>query len=245
MLHKTLKMKKILTLFTLFFAVATSAQNISSVSPNSGNQGSWALPITITGSGTNFSSATSTVVRIKQGTNTLQILSVNSVTPDNVDLEVNISNSSNLGSYDVEVYDQTQLGFVTLQNGFNVLANNFPPNTLAVTPNLASHNAVNLPVTISTENMNFSQATDNVMYLTQGTNTTIYPVVQSTVALNDNYLKSWFTFNNAGLIAGDVLTAHYGNSFDGFFTFPNAITITAPTAINGLIDHPTAVAGIG
>lgn len=229
----------------LSFCMVTTivAQNITNVSPNSGDQGTWALPITITGSGTNFSAATSTVVKIKQGTNTLQILAVNYIVSDTVKVDVNISNSSPLGSYSVEVYDLNSAGYTALPNGFTVTTNSLPPSNLAVTPNVASYVSI-LPVTISTANMHFTQATDNMMYLSQGTNTLIFPNPSSTSALNDNYLKAWFNFGNYGLAIGDVLNAHYGNSFDGYFTVPNAITITDSSYISGIIDFADTTHGI-
>ncbi|MBL4862282.1 MAG: hypothetical protein JKY09_04590 [Crocinitomicaceae bacterium] len=73
-------------IFACFMSISLSAQTISSVSPNSAEKGTWSLPVTITGSGTTFSNATSTVVRIKQGTEELEIISVNSVDPESVSI---------------------------------------------------------------------------------------------------------------------------------------------------------------
>ena len=100
-----------------------SSGTITNVSPNSGTQGTLSLPITITGSGTNFSSATSTLVQVL-GNNgsTLQVLSINSVTPTSVSVDIAVSNTAFVGAYTVKVYDQLVGNFISLANGFTVIA---------------------------------------------------------------------------------------------------------------------------
>ena len=101
----------------------TSATSTLNVSPNSGTQGTLSLPITITGSGTNFTSATSTLVQIN-GTNgsSLPVLSINSVTPTSVSLDIAVPNTAWVGSHTVKVYDQSVGNFISLTNGFTVIA---------------------------------------------------------------------------------------------------------------------------
>jgi hypothetical protein len=100
-----------------------SSGTITNVSPNSGTQGTLSLPITITGSGTNFSGATSTLVQVL-GNNgsTLQVLSINSVTPTSVSVDIAVSNTAFVGGYTVKVYDQLVGNFISLANGFTVIA---------------------------------------------------------------------------------------------------------------------------
>ena len=100
-----------------------SSATITNVSPNSGTQGTLSLPITITGSGTNFSGATSTLVQVL-GNNgsTLQVLSINSVTPTSVSVDIAVSNTAFVGGYTVKVYDQLVGNFISLANGFTVIA---------------------------------------------------------------------------------------------------------------------------
>ena len=100
-----------------------SSGTITNVSPNSGTQGTLSLPITITGSGTNFSGATSTLVQVL-GNNgsTLQVLSINSVTPTSVSVDIAVSNTAFVGAYTVKVYDQLVGNFISLSNGFTVIA---------------------------------------------------------------------------------------------------------------------------
>ncbi|MFK8038550.1 MAG: T9SS type A sorting domain-containing protein [Crocinitomicaceae bacterium] len=236
-------MKKIA--FLLSFVVASTmavSQSISSVSPSTGDRGTYMLPVTITGTGTHFSSATSTIARFTQASNSLEIVSVDSVSNEYVALNVRIPNNASLGFYDVEVYDNTQPTLLNLPLGFNVGANASPPVLNAITPNTASINQT-LPITISTQNTHFSQATDNFIYLTQGTNTTILPL-SPVVALNDNYMKAQFNINYPGIAVGDLLSVAYGNSFDGMFYEPNAIVVAESTSINGIVDYSGTFTGI-
>ena len=218
------------------------AQNISTVTPNNGLRGTYTLPVTITGVNTHFSAATNTVAKFSQGTNTLQITSVVSVSSTQIDLNLSIPNNANLGSYQVEVYDSTQTNFLNLNNAFTVFPNNQPPSLNTITPNVSAINQT-LPITISTTNTHFSQATDNFIYLVQGSNNLLFPQT-SVTALNDNYIKATFNLNYAGITVGDVLSVAYGNTFDGSFFEPNAITIAESTSINGLVNYGGTFTGV-
>ena len=52
----------------------------------------------ISGSGTSFSNATSTVVRIKQGNEQIEVVSINSVLAEEVNVNIRVSNLKPLGS---------------------------------------------------------------------------------------------------------------------------------------------------
>ncbi len=226
-------MKRILTVLSLsLLTIGAQAQTISGVSPNQAEKGTWSLPVTITGNGTSFSNATSTVVRIKQGSEQLNVLNINSVTPTSVSLDLQISNYKPIGSYSVEVFDQN-LGLINLSNGFMVLPNSNLPVVNYTTPESGALNQV-LPVTMSLSNTHFAQATDNTIYLTQGTST-IMPIPGSVVVLNDNYIKALFDLDNPLISIGSVLNSHCGNSFDGYFTDNLSISITQLTTISGIV----------
>jgi len=235
-------MKLLATIFLSFLAIASFGQSITSVSPSSAERGTVQLPITISGSGTSFTNATSSVVEIYQGANTIQILSINSVQAGSVELDVRVSNLNPLGSYNVRVYDQN-VGFVEMTNGFTVLANNNPPVLLNTSPEEGATTQV-LPVTITTDNANFSQATSNTIYLTQGTGTTIFPVPGSTTVLNDNAIRATFDLSAYGLTSGTYLNAHCGNSFDGNFDDLGAIALTDATEVGGTINYAGAYNGV-
>jgi hypothetical protein len=227
------------------FSSFSMSQTITNVSPNSGNKGSFSLPVVITGSGTNFSNATSTVVQIKQGTNTtIEILSVNSVSPTSIGLDIRISNLLPTGSYTVSVYDQTLGDMVNLPSGYTVLPSLQAPILQWTTPEKAA-NGQTLPVTISVDNANFSQATDNTIHLSQqGTSTLLFPVPGSTVVLNNTHIRAWFDFSNPSINSGSIFNSHCGNSFDGYFSDYGAITITDPTLIAGTVVYTGSFTGV-
>jgi hypothetical protein len=228
-------------IFSLILGSAATAQTVTNVSPNSGEKGSWTLPITISGSGTSFSNATSTVVRIKQGNEELEILSVSNIAAESVDADIRISNLKPTGSYSVEVYDEN-LGLISLPNGFTVTSNGSAPSFITTTPEAGSQTQL-LPVTISMENTHFAQATDNTIYLTQGTYT-ILPVPGSVQALNDNYLKAMFDLDVPYVSNGDILDSHFGNSHDGYFSDFLAINVTELTTINGIVIYGGTYNGV-
>ena len=235
-------MKLLATLFGCLLTVASFSQSITSVSPASAERGTVQLPVTISGSGTNFVNATSSVVEIYQGTNTLQILSINSVQAESVDLDIRVSNLDPLGNYTVRVYDQS-VGMVEMANGFTVLPNSTPPTLENTSPELAASTQT-LPVTITTDNAYFSQATDNTIYLTQGTGTVILPVPGTTTILNDNAIRATFDISQYSVAPGTYLNSHCGNSFDGYFDDISAIMVTDATEVAGTINYTGAYNGV-
>jgi hypothetical protein len=239
-------MRCIFTFLTaLFLTTFSIGQNISAVSPSSGERGLFSLPITISGTGTNFTNATSTAVKISQASNSLlEIINISSITPTSASINVRIPNTAPLGSYTVSVYDQVIGDFVNLSSGFTVLANTQPPTLVKTTPEKVGLNQV-LPITITVDNANFSQATNNTIYLSQqGTSTLLYPVPGSIVALNNTHLRATFDFSTAPFVAGDSLNSHCGNSFDGSFTDFSAILMTASSSITGVINYAGTYNGI-
>lgn len=235
-------MKTLLTIVWCLLTITSFSQSITSVAPSSAERGTVQLPVTITGSGTDFINATSSVVEIYQGTSTIQVLSINTVQSTSVDLNVRVSNLAPLGDYTVRVYDQNA-GMVEMANGFTVLPNSNPPTLLNTSPELAASTQT-LPVTITTDNAYFSQATDNTIYLTQGTGTVILPMPGTMTVLNDNAIRATFDLGQYSPAAGNYLNAHCGNSFDGYFDDINAIAITDATEVSGSIDYIGSYNGV-
>ncbi len=121
---KTIIFFSFLSLSSVLFS-----QTISSVTPNERQRGTSSLPITISGSGTHFSIGTFTngsngLIRFRQGSHSLTINSVTSITDTEINLDLSISNTDNLGGYWVEVWDSFINSFVSLQNGFTVVSPN-------------------------------------------------------------------------------------------------------------------------
>ena len=240
-------MLRIILSFIVCFIASTFSfsQTISNVSPNSGTQGTLSLPITITGSGTNFTTATSTLVQIiGNNGSSLQVLSINSVTPTSVSVDIAVPNTAFVGGHTVKVYDQSVGNFISLTNGFTVIANSTPPTLVGTTPEKAAVGQV-LPVTISVDNANFSQATDNTMILMQqGTSTVLYPVPGTLVALNGHHLRAMFDFSGSTITSGSVFNSSCWNSLDGSFLDPAAIVITDPSSIAGNILYAGTYSGV-
>jgi hypothetical protein len=133
---------------------------------------------------------------------------------------------------------------ITLPNGFTVTPNSNPAVLVKTTPNKVALNQT-LPITITVNNANFSQATNNTMYLShQGTSTIINPTSGSVMGLNNSHIRGTYTFSGSGLAVGSAINSHCGNSFDGTFSDFSAITITAPTTISGAINYVGNYTGV-
>jgi len=238
-------MKKLLTITSCLLTTFLFSQTVTNLSPSSGERGTMLLPVTITGSGTNFSNATSTVLKISQGTSTiLEVLGISSVTATSITANVRISNLTPLGLYTVSVYDQTLGDMVDLLNGFSVLNNSTPPVLTGTTPEKAAVGQT-LPVTISVDNAHFTQATDNTMHISfQGTNTILYPVPGTIVALNNNKIRAIFDFSTSQFPSGVAVNSYCGNSLDGYFNNQGAILMTVPTSVSGTINYSGTYNGI-
>lgn len=220
-------MKHLVLIFVSFFMGTTAFnQVINNASPNVGVQGTWSLPITISGSGTNFSAATNSILQIKQGNYQLEVLSATVVSPTLVNAIIRIPFTSPTGGYDITVYDQTYSSVSGL-NGFSINASQNQPVIIETYPDSVNQNAT-LPVTISTQSTNFSQATDNTIYLTQGTHT-LWPIPGSMQVLSNDSIRATFNFAQPFLSIGSLLNAHCGNSFDGILTDIESIEIVDST----------------
>ena len=120
-------MKILITLSAFLLIGLTSvSQTISSVTPNIGSRGTASLPITISGSGTNFyngSFTNASNIRFRQGSEMLRVITVSPVSKVLLNVTVEIKNTNSLGSYHVDVLDSVLNNFVTLTNGFTVIRN--------------------------------------------------------------------------------------------------------------------------
>jgi hypothetical protein len=213
--------------------VTTFSQSITKVTPSSGEKGTLQLPITITGSGTSFSNATTTIIEIIQGTHSLKVNSASVVNNESINATISISNVANKGFYTVRAWD-SNVGMIEFQNGFVVLENTTPPEIVNTTPDNAAVGQ-QLPITISMSNAHFTQATNQTMHLTQGT-TTIYPISEVEV-LNDNYIRATFDLGQYNLVSGSVLDAHCYNDFDGSLVDVGAVEIGEPTKFSVGINY--------
>lgn len=214
-------MKIILTPFLLVLILSSFGQTINSVTPNSGMRGTASLPVTISGTNTNFNAGTSTSVQFHQGTNTfLQILSINSITSNSIDLDLRIENNDSLGLYDVDVYDFTNGWWLTGPQLFEVTNNPNAPYIVSSLPPTAFDNQT-LQVDITGANTNFSQGSNSVWFY-QGSRT-IYPT--SVNIVSNTAIEAIFAFNPSIVSVGDTFDLGVHNITDGFLSYANAMKI--------------------
>lgn len=157
-------------------AGAVPVPALTSVSPNTGQQGQVNLNVAITGSNTAFA----------QGTTTLNLgpgVTVNSVavsSPTALSAAVSIAADAAIGLRTVTVTTGSEV--VSLPGGFSVTAAPVVPSITSVSPSSGQQGQVNLEVTISGSSTNFSQGATVVSF---GTGITVVSTtVSSPTAVN-------------------------------------------------------------
>ena len=226
-------MKFIITLSLLFIGCLSFSQSITSVNPSSGYQGTYSLPVTISGVNTNFDQATVTYVEFKQGSGTtLDVSNVNSITSNTIDLDLQIKQIDSVGFYDVNFYGWYSQGIqeYSAPMAFEVLPTNISPSLIMSSPqNTVLDQAT--PINVATVGTHFMQATSTTIVFSQGTSTIVYP--NSGTFNTDTSYAGNFSFSSGSFAVGDSFDLMVYNDFDGLLTKSNAIKITSPTSING------------
>lgn len=214
-----MKIKITITYLFFFLTMISFAQTIS-INPTNGTRGQ-RLPVTITGSGTNFARGTNTVTFIKQGTATTAVnISNLSVISNNImGGYINIAANAPLGAYSVRVNNPQNM-VVNLTNGFTV--NGSTPSLTAIAPNNATQGQT-LSVSITGVNTNFSSASNTVVkFFSQGT---------ESFDISENYNTS---FGNTLLTANifvsplapiGVYSVGVENEIDGLMMLNNSFTV--------------------
>ncbi len=111
--------------------------------------------------------------------------------------------------------------------GLNILGQTIT----STTPGEVQLNDV-LPITISTDNGNFLQASTSTFVLTDGTQT-LSPVSGTLTIVNDNLLWATFDFGAGWLYEGQLLNSQVSNDVDGVMFSADAVLITGPnTTVN-------------
>jgi len=216
-----MKLKFLTVILLTIFSGSINAQVISGVSPSSGDQGQ-SITVSISGSGTNFTQATSTsAIRFRQGTNTvINPDSYNIISDTQIDADFSIPNNQKLGLYDVDVYT-TSDGNVIGVDGFYVNPDPTSAYIDNVTPS-SGNPGQSVVVSISGQNTNFSQATSTQgIWFSQGTST-YYPYNYDVVD-NEN-MAAYFSipYNaNLGLYNVNVNNPVDGTIYkpDGFYLY--------------------------
>lgn len=216
-----MKIKNTLTYIMLLLTLGSFAQTMS-INPTSGNRGQ-KLPVTITGTGTNFARGSNTITFIKQGTTTTAVnISNLSVISNNImGGFINIAANAPLGAYSIRV-SNPQNTVVNLTNGFTV--NGGTQSLTAIAPNNATQGQT-LSVSITGVNTNFSSASNTVVkFFSQGT---------ESFDINENYNTP---FGNTLLTANifvsplapiGVYSVGVENEIDGLMMLNNSFTVAA------------------
>jgi Secretion system C-terminal sorting domain len=106
------------SLASIFTVLAGPVPQITYVDTNYTSQGT-TLDVTISGQNTNFQGGSNTYVWFSQGSNTIQVNSVNVISATSLVANVTVDINQPFGFYDVEVYDNTD-GYMDLPYGFFV-----------------------------------------------------------------------------------------------------------------------------
>ena len=205
-------------LFTLL-TIGSFAQTIS-INPSNGNRGQ-KLPVTITGTGTNFARGSNTVTFIKQGSAT-SVLSFSNLAVINNNIMggfINIAANAPMGSYTVRVTN-SQNTTINLVNGFTV--NGTTPSLVSINPNNASQGQ-NLSVSITGINTNFNSASNTVVkFFSQGTESfDIYEIYNT--PFGNNLLTSNILVSP--LAPTGVYSVGVENEIDGLVMLNNSFTV--------------------
>jgi hypothetical protein len=215
--------------FYLYPAAATPS--IVSITPTTAEQGTTET-LTITGLYTSFGySGTTTTACLKQGS--YQINPISSVILDSVTLQAqfNLSTAYPVGLYDVYVTNTID-GTLMLNNAFTMNPGSGSPIITSVSPNIGQPGQT-LTVSITGQNTNFQQGTDNVN-MNQGS-TYVYP---NTVTFNSGTLiTATFSF------ASSQPTGYYNVNITGHnpIILANGFLVPQPCAALYTIVPDTAI----
>lgn len=211
---------KITFTYLLFlFTIGSFAQTVS-INPTNGNRGQ-RLPVTITGTGTNFARGSNTITFIKQGSATSAVNFTNLTVINNSVMGgfINIAANAPVGAYTVRITN-SQNTTINLTNGFSV--NGTTPSLVSINPNTASQGQ-NLTVSITGVNTNFNSASNTVVkFFSQGTESfdiyEIYNTPFGNTLLTSNILVS-------PLAPTGVYSVGVENEIDGLVMLNNSFTV--------------------
>ncbi len=162
---------------------------LTSISPDSG-----AIPETLTvsisGENTHFAQGTGTIVRFKQGSSTIYPNWVNAVSNDVVQAEFSFDDYNNTGYYDVKTVNALD-GELTLNNGFYLYPDPYPPHLVSVEPSSVQAGE-SLNVEISGQYTHFSQGSGTIVWIDQG-GYAVFPTGTPTI-VSDELISADFFF---------------------------------------------------
>lgn len=223
-------MKKLLYLFLLLPFIA-NAQNITSISPNSGEQGQ-VITVSISGQNTVFQQGTNTVKLYKSGT-TIFATSTTVTSPTSISATFSFNAGHPTGVYDVIVANYTPTTSLTLSSCFTLYASGNSPYILGISPNTAMQGQT-LSVSITGQNTAFQQGTNFVKLYQNGTAI----LIVSGSATNDTLIHATFAFTTSH--PPGVYDLVVTNSYSGStLTLASGFTLTSSNGPLLLAMSPT------
>jgi len=210
---------------------SSTTPSLVSITPTTADQGTTAT-LTITGLNTHFGhSGTTTAPSLKYGTHQINASITNIIDSLTIQAQFNLGTSYPTGVYSVYV-NNTIDGTLLLSNAFTINTGPGSPIITSVSPNFGSPGQT-LSVSITGQNTNFQQATDNVN-MNQGS-TYIYP---NTVTFNSGILIT-ATFS----LASNQPTGYYNVNITGHcpITLANGFLVPLPCSAQYTIVPDTAI----
>lgn len=215
-----MKIKFTLTSLFLLLILGSFAQTIT-INPTSANRGQ-KLPVTITGTATNFARGSNTISFIKQGspTNSVNISNLTVINNTTMGGFINIASNSPLGLYSVKITNPQNIP-INLANGFTV--NGVAPSLVSITPNTAIQNQ-QLKVTILGQNTNFNSGSNTLHFFTQGTESFDIDANGNNTPLSNTIIQ--FDALVKGTAPLGVYSVGVENAMDGLVMLNNSFTVT-------------------
>jgi pimeloyl-ACP methyl ester carboxylesterase len=214
--------------------IVGSGATISSINPNTGQQGAVNIPVTITGTSTHFS--TSSTVTFGNPAVTAGLPTA--ATAASLTVPVSIAGAASPGQTNVTVTTGTEI--VTLANGFTVIP--APASITLVNPNTGFQGQQNLAVNITGSGTHFVQGTTTATF--RGGITVVSLTINSATSAS-----AVINIDMAAPIGADTVTLTTGTetaSLIGGFTVqagPPMISLTSPQNLSFLNLSPTTVNG--
>lgn len=208
----------ILLLISLVFWNILSAQNpeLISVNPDDATIPE-ALTVTISGSNTNFTMGTGTMVWFNQGSSAIFPSSVNELNSTLIQADFLFTNSHIPGLYDVHTNNNYD-GHLILQNGFTLYPNQNPPQLYSIEPASANAGEI-ITVSITAENTHFTQGLNYAYLYHNGT----YLMDNQITVVSDEIILVEFPITSGSPTGYYDLTVK--STWDGIMTLNSAFVV--------------------
>lgn len=229
--------KQFLLLVSLVFLNILNAQNpeLIGVNPDDATIPE-ALTVEISGSNTNFTMGTGTMVWFNQGSSTIFPYSVDEINSTLIQANFLFTNSHIPGLYDVHTNNNYD-GHLILQNGFSLYPNPNPPQLYSIEPASANAGEI-ITVSITAENTHFTQGVNYAYLYHYGT----YLMDNQITVVSDEIILVEFPITTGSPTGYYDLTVK--SSWDGIMTLNSAFVVYFDPNPPVLIDIDPDIAAI-